>query len=327
MSDSTYVAGKDLFEAWYQNILTGQPPRTWSLGEPFNHVQVGPGRIHLVGGPPGAGKTALLMQWVIEALALNPDLRVAVANVEMSPARLMDRQLARLASIPLTRILRRQFEPVDLLKRSKGFERIQAVVDRLAFAQGPYSLERVADVADDFGADLLVFDYLQRFELGGRYNGLREKINAMMSMLRNFASGGVGIIAAAALTRSRDSSGRSSYEGKHLGMASFRESSELEYGCDDAFLLYPIEDEDDEQAGNDGSIQPMMLSHVKSRDGELKSIALEFHRRFQKFKLLDDKGPAVPSVAASVNQVWQAGPAQQNPVEEPSHEQQADPAE
>ena len=71
---------------------------------------------------------------------------------------------------------------------------------------------------------------------------MREKINALMSIVRQLADAGIGLLAAAALTRSRDSKGRSSYDGRHLSLASFRESSELEYGCDDAFLLYPTED-------------------------------------------------------------------------------------
>ncbi len=202
------------------------------------------------------------MQWVFMALLLNPELRVAVANVEMSAMRLLDRQLARLSGVPLSRILRREYEPMDAYRLTKGFERIRAVVDRIAFVQGPYDLARVADVADEFEADLLVFDYLQRFDVAGRHNGLREKINAQMSMLRQFAASGVGIIAAAALTRSKDSAGRSSYGGKHLGMASFRESSELEYGCDEAFLLFAHRRR--REVEEDESIQRMMLAHVKS---------------------------------------------------------------
>jgi replicative DNA helicase len=329
MADSNYVAGADLFADWRQQVLGGPPPKTWPIGEPFSHVDLGPGRIVLLGGPPATGKTALVMQWIFGALTHNPDLRIAVANVEMSPARLLDRQLARLSGISLNRILRRQIEPKDHLRLSAGFAQIGGLVDRIAFVQGPYDLERVAAVADDFGADLLVLDYLQRIELPGRHNGLREKMNALMSALRQLASADVGILAAAALTRSRDSAGRSSYDGKHLGIASFRESSELEYGCDDAFLLYPIGD--GEETEQEGSTQPAMLVHLKSRDGEPKTISLKFHRRIQRFTLLEANETPVPSVAASVNEVWQGNPSheqpneacQQNPSSEQPDEQHA----
>jgi replicative DNA helicase len=323
LTEPIYIAADKLFELWHQDVLNGPAPTTWNLGSPFGHVGVGPGGIVLLGGPPAAGKTALLMQWVFTALLLNANLRVTVANVEMAPARLLDRQLARLSGVPLGRILRRQYEPTDQFKLTKGFARIRALASRLAFVQGPYDLARVADVADEFEADLLVLDYLQRFDVPGRHNGLREKTNALMSTMRQLASAGVGILAAAALTRSKDSAGRSSYSGAHLNMASFRESSELEYGRDNAFLLFPVADDEKEE---DDSIQRMMLAHVKSRDGELTSTTLKFHRRIQKFTALDDGTPA-PSAAAAVNQVWQGKSPEEVATDGESDEQQGDESE
>ncbi len=314
MASSKFVAGPELFVGWQQQILEGSPPKTWLLGPLFEHVVVAPGRIVLLGGPPGAGKTALLLQWVFTALVLNPLLKILVANVEMSPSRLLDRQLSRLSGVPLNAIIRREHK-AHHEKLQTGFAMIQGVMDRIAFVQGPFDLEGLAGAADEFQADLLVLDYLQRFELAGRHNGLREKINAMMSSLRQFASAGVGILAAAALTRSRDSAGRSSYDGKHLGMASFRESSELEYGCDDAFLLFPVGNVDPDEHDDD-SIQLTMLAHVKSRDGEPKSIPLRFHRRIQRFTSYDAIETTVPSVAASVNQVWKGTPTSEKPGEQ-----------
>ena len=241
MPDPTFVSGADLFDTWNKSIFDPTPPPTWKIGAAFDHVEIAPGRVVLIGGAPGAGKTALIMQWSFDALSLNPELRVVVANVEMSPSRLLDRQLARLSGVPLTTIRRRQVVPDDVDKIRKAMTRISQVVPRLAFVKAPYTLDRIADAADDHGADLIVLDYAQRIEPPGRFNGMREKINALMSIMRQLADAGIGILAAAALTRSRDSKGRSSYDGKHLSLASFRESSELEYGCDDAFLLYPTE--------------------------------------------------------------------------------------
>ena len=133
---------------------------------------------------------------------------------------------------------------------------------------------------------------------------MRDRVNALVSIIRQLADAGIGILAAAALTRSRDNKGRSCYDGKHLSLASFRESSELEYGCDDAFLLYPTEAD----ADPDEPVRLMTLNHAKSRDGETKDIVLKFHRRFQKF---EDAGPfsttakgSSPSPAARVKAVW-----------------------
>jgi replicative DNA helicase len=94
----------------------------------------------------------------------------------------------------------------------------------------------------------------------------------------------IGTLAVAALTLSRDGEGRSSCDGKRLSLASFRESSEVEYGTDDAFLLFPTEGDADPA----DPVRLMTLDHAKSRDGETKDVFLTFHRRFQRF---EDAGP------------------------------------
>jgi replicative DNA helicase len=205
---------------------------------------------------------------VFDALALNPALKVLIANVEMSASRLLDRQLARLSGVPLTLIRRHEVTLQEDLERiATGVARIQKVVGRLAFVQGPYTVERIAGAVDDSGADLIILDYIQRIDITGKFNGMRDKTNALMSKLREFADGGYGVIMAAALTRSKDNKGRSSDAGKHLSLASFRESGELEYGADDACLLYPT----DPAASLDDPERPTTLAHVKSRDGETQT--------------------------------------------------------
>ena len=122
-----------------RRLFDGKPPPTWRVGNSFDHVEVGPGRIILVGGAPGAGKTALIMQWVFDALFLDPALKVVVCNVEMSPSRLLDRQLSRLSGVPLTAIRRRQVGPDDIEKIGKALMRIEQVVPRLGFVRAPYT--------------------------------------------------------------------------------------------------------------------------------------------------------------------------------------------
>ena len=78
-----------------------------------------------------------------------------------------------------------------------------------------------------------------------------------MSYLRQFADAGTALIVVAAVARSKDSKGRSSYS-EGLNLASFRESSELEFGCDDAFIIAR-----DKGKGNHGS--RVVLKHLKSR--------------------------------------------------------------
>jgi replicative DNA helicase len=64
-----------------------------------------------------------------------------------------------------------------------------------------------------------------------------------------------------------------SYVGDALSLASFRESSELEFGADDAFILAPD--------GDDAEL--ITLKHLKSRHGEQRDIALTFDKTRQSF--------------------------------------------
>src|SRR5690606_31474564 len=62
------------------------------------------------------------------------------------------------------------------------------------------------------------------------------------------------------------------YAPETLNLASFRESSELEFGADDAFILAPDDDAD-----------AMVLKHLKSRYGETRDLHLRFDRKHQRF--------------------------------------------
>src|SRR5262249_15396178 len=149
----------------------------------------------------------------------------------------------------------------------------ESLAERLAFVRPPFDLANVAATADAFDARLLLLDYIQRIPPPGEHGDKRGAVNATMDYLRQFADVGVAVLVISAVGRTKDGKGRSSYSGDGLGLASFRESSELEFGCDDAFILTPDDDEGD----------GVTLRHLKSRHCEPRDIALTFHRRHQRF--------------------------------------------
>jgi replicative DNA helicase len=107
----------------------------------------------------------------------------------------------------------------------------------LAFLNAPYSLEHVATAGSEFKANVMILDYIQRFTVGDTKDR-REQIESAMTVLRRFCDAGAVILCAAAVARQKNNNG-STYDG--LNLASFRGSSELEYGTDAAFLLVPDE--------------------------------------------------------------------------------------
>jgi replicative DNA helicase len=76
-----------------------------------------------------------------------------------------------------------------------------------------------------------------------------------------------------ALNRQRNRTG-STYDG--AGLASFRESSEVEYGADDCYLLAA-------DPSGEADAGAMVLAHVKARHGEPTDLALLFDGAHQSF--------------------------------------------
>src|SRR5207245_1197066 len=103
---------------------------------------------------------------------------------------------------------------------------------------------------------------------------------------------GAAVVVVAAVGRQRDERGRSGYGG--LNLASFRESSELEYGADDAFLLVP------DDPADPGAVT---LRHVKSRHGEPRDLPLRFTGAVQRFDT-DAGRPDEGKLAAAVRGLW-----------------------
>lgn len=272
---ANYRSGSDVLGGWRDDVLTGKGPVLFPAGAgELARIEIGPKLVTLTGGPPGAGKTALVMQLVTDALRLTPTLRAVVCNIEMPPETLLDRQLARLSGIDLSDIRHRRLGAEHADRIDQGLHTLEAVADRLAFVRPPFDLDNVAATADDFEAGLIVLDYIQRIRPRGVHDDRRASVDATMDYIRQFADAGVAVVVVAAVARTRDAKGRSSYSGDGLNLASFRESSELEYGADSAFVLVPDDGADSET---------VTLRCLKDRNGDPKDIGLRFDRPRQSF--------------------------------------------
>lgn len=301
MTEPTYQTAADVFDGWRDAVLTGTPPVLYPIGaDELARIEIGPGLVTLIGGAPGAGKTAFTMQAVVDALRLTPTLRVLVCNVEMTPKVLLDRQLARLSGVDVTTIRYRRFTEEHGDRLDQAIATLETIADRLAFVKPPFNLENVAAVADAFHPDMLVLDYIQRIPLPGDHGDKRGAIDAAMSLLRRFADAGSAVVVVAAVSRGKDSRGRSTYAGDALTLASFRESSELEFGADDAFILVPDEKDTD----------TVVLRHLKARHSEARDVRLRFDRLHQAFTPLSagtpeaTRGASKGKVQAALAAAW-----------------------
>ncbi|GIW97051.1 MAG: replicative DNA helicase [Pirellulaceae bacterium] len=295
MSKANYQTAADAFGDWRDDVLSGQPPTLYrvSTGE-LNHIEIGPKLVTLIGGAPGAGKTAFTMQCMVDALRLNESLRCVVCNVEMPPSVLLDRQLARLSGVELNTIRYRKLDGKHADRIDQAMHTLEAVADRLCFVRPPFVLDNVAATADAFGAHVIVLDYIQRIRAPGEHGDRRGSVDATMDYIRQFADAGVAMVVVAAVSRQKDSKGRSTYDGDTLSLASFRESSELEFGADDAFILAPT-----------GKSGKAVLKHLKARHTEAKDLTLRFVAKYQRFEVVADDEPTRDGPAlADLAELW-----------------------
>ena len=265
----TFVTGADLFGTWYMDVERGEPPVRYALPPPFGPLDVRPGRLILFGGAPGSGKTAALVQLGIDLLRLNPAARLLIANVEMVPALLVERIVSRLSSVPLTAIADRMLTADQLSRVRAAVDVIAPVAGRLAFLNAPYSLEHVAAAGTAFGANVLALDYIQRISVGDATKDKREVLETAATVLRRFCDAGAVVLVASAVARQKSTAG-STYKG--LNLASFRGSSELEFGADACYLL----------ASGDGGVVTFRCE--KNRYGAVTDIPTAFNSTIQEFK-------------------------------------------
>lgn len=263
-----FVTGADLLGPCFGDIERGEPPLRFALADPFRDLDMRPGRLMLFGGAPGGGKTAALLHVGIDLLRLNPSARLLVCNVEMHATLLVERIASRLSAVPLGAIINRSATPAELGRLRAAVNALGPIAGRLAFLNAPHSLEHVAEGATAFGADVLILDYIQRIGVGDGSKDRREQLEAAATVIRRFCDQGAAVLVASAVARQKGNSG-STYRG--LNLASFRGSSELEYGADAAYLL---------EADDAGHIT---FRCEKNRFGEVKDIVTRFEGSTQTF--------------------------------------------
>lgn len=266
------------FDQWLSNIRNRRGRTLYPLGEKgLARIQIGPGQVCVIGGAPAAGKTAFAMQCTFDALRLTPSLNALVANVEMPVDALLDRQLARLSGVPLDLIWERDWGPVHEKPINEAIEDLREITPRLRFMTPPFEMKRVIEEASP--GELVVLDYIQRFQ--ARAAGeKRASLDNLMNDVRYLADQGAAMLVISAVGRQRSKDGNSNYDHRSLNLASFKESGEIEYGADSAYILA--------ETAHEGRI----LKHCKARYTRMEDVSLEFDGTIQRFTACED-----PSIA------------------------------
>lgn len=256
------------FDQWAARLLNREMPRRIKFapeGRVLNQLKVIPGEISILGGMPGAGKSALVNQIVFEALR-RPDqanLRALIANIEMSENAMLGRELARLTGVDFDSIRDCSYDANAKELLRAGYEKLRKMRPRIEFLPPPYRLDHLQRRATEFAADIVVVDYIQRFLPSGGSNDPRMQTAAVMDVCRQMAEDGRAVLAVAAVNRD------AYHNVPHIGV--FRDSSEVEYSADAAYVLHPK------------SLGRVILYCVKHRYGATGAIPLQFLGQYMRF--------------------------------------------
>ncbi|HKI87300.1 MAG TPA: replicative DNA helicase [Thermoanaerobaculia bacterium] len=276
----------DLLEERPASVFTGLKT---GFGD-FDEITRGlnPGNLIILAGRPGMGKTTIALN-MAEHAAIREGKSVGIFSLEMSRDELGYRIIAAEADVPFKslrsgHLSQKQWQKV--VKTSKAMENAPLFIDDSA---NPSLLEvasKARRLRAERGLNLVVLDYLQLMQAGGRYENRNLEIAAISRGLKQLAKElEIPVLALSQLSRQPERRG-----GDHRPqLADLRESGALEQDADLVAFIY--RDEVYNEDTEDKNIAELIIA--KHRNGETGKVRLVFFGENSKFtNLARDHGPA-----------------------------------
>jgi len=237
-----------------------------------------PGNLIIIAGRPGMGKTSLALN-MAHHVGVRENKGVGVFSLEMSDSELALRLLSGEADIPFGPLRSGHLSQRQWGKVVQAVRTISAAPIFIDDSPNPTLLE-IASKARRLRAeaklDLLIIDYLQLMQAGGRYENRNLEIAAITRGLKQLAKElKIPVIALSQLSRQTERR-----TGDHRPQLSdLRESGSIEQDADIVAFIYREEIYDPET--EDQGMAELILA--KHRNGETGTIRLVFLGETTKF--------------------------------------------
>ena len=274
------TSATSLLDAYFNKIEANALPQLVKQYAALEGIEIGPGLLTVVGAPPGAGKTALAMQVTFDALALDPSLTAVVANAETTFDGLLRREFTRITRLKSDDIRFGNLTEYDMTLLRKAKTELSPRLARVEVLDDPCTLAKLLMLRSE-PPGLLVVDYLQKFAPADK--DVRQGVGEVVSGMRMLAKAGWAVLCLSATARNKDGK----HDSKSLSLSSFKESGEIEFNADSAYVLVdngPL-DESKEY------IRHVTLSHVKNRHGAKVNRELQFHMPRMSFEAMPQVEP------------------------------------
>lgn len=259
-----------------ESIAKGEKPKMISTGfESIDKYAKGlyGSNFIILGARPGVGKTCLGLSVAQRVASVGGT--VAYFSLEMRASELTERLLASIACVSLTKIRERSISPDEKTALDKAQGAIDAcdlqlIDDSTLSLLGLASKVRVMAKKD---LKLVVVDYLQLMNLGGRSENRREEVSEMSRRLKSLAMEvDVPIMALSQLNRV------STFDGGKVDISQLKESGSLEQDADMVWLMdWPKQDEF-------GQTKTVELSISKNRNGPQGKVDLFWIPQYQRYE-------------------------------------------
>ena len=249
-----------------------------------------PADLVIVAARPSMGKSSFVFS-VARNVALKNDNAVGIFSVEMTKEQVVERLLCSEAQVNLLR-LRSGYLGTDsdawsrIMRAANRLHKSRIMIDDTPAISVMELKAKARRMKAEHGLDLLIIDYLQLVEGGGRVDVREQEISYIARSLKSLARElQVPIIACSQLSRAverRDS--------KRPRLSDLRESGEIEQTADLVMFLYrkdyydePGSDDDDEQQvrqpqQGEQTVTETEIIIGKQRNGPVGSFPLMFHK-------------------------------------------------
>ena len=231
----------------------------------------------LLAARPSMGKTALMVNIATNS-ALKAGATVAMFSLEMSRNQLSQRILSSLSHVDLMKIISGDLTTEEWSKVIETMTYMNEMAIYIDDTAGITPLEVKAKcrrLKAEKGLDLVVIDYLQLMEVGGRAESRQQEISAISRQLKGIAKElDVPVIALSQLSRAPE------MRADHRPILSdLRESGAIEQDADIVMFLYRDEyyNPDTEKQG----LGELILA--KHRNGPTGTVELLFKGEYTKF--------------------------------------------
>lgn len=273
-----------LFDAWEEGV-SGLNTGFSDLHKMTNGLQ--PGELVVIAGRPSMGKTTLALNFA-HNIALKEKVPVALFSLEVDRRQVAINLLCRSAQVSATRLRHGTLPEDDWAQLVAAAERLS---DAPLYIDDSPSLNlmairsRARRLHNRHGIGLVVVDYLQLLEHGGRrHENRQQEISSISRSMKQLARElRVPVVTISQLSRAVES--RESHRPR---MSDLRESGAIEQDADLILLLYREEYYKPEKEEAKGKAEVIV---AKQRNGPTGSIDLAFigeQLRFEELSKYDD---------------------------------------